>query len=319
MGKNEKKPNVYKRWLDNWLVRNIVLAVSLIVIFIFAVAMALNVFTRHNRYKEVPDFVGTGLHEAERLADKIGLRIEINDSLYVPAFDGGVVLEQRPSAGTEVKSGRRIFVTINSYRQKMVKVPYVTGFSLRQAKNLLETAGLEVGRLVYVDDIATNYVLEERVDGRVMNENDALEVEKGSGVTLTVGRSPDAAPVMVPGIVGLLLREARNRLWEQGLNIGQIHDDGINEMELKDARVYRQHPGQSVSVPLGTEVSFSLTLDSTKVAEGIRASEEALRLLMEERAREDSLRRAGISVDETEMDGSLSDYDRRNDFWNADR
>ena len=72
-----------------------------------------------------------------------------------------VVLDQLPEKGVEVKPGRTIYVTINSFSQKRVPVPYVAGRSLRQAKNMLEIAGLEIAELVYRPDMATNYVLEE--------------------------------------------------------------------------------------------------------------------------------------------------------------
>ena len=116
---------IEKRAMGNVWIRNIVFAVSLLIICVFLVQIMLSVFTRHNRYKDVPDFKGVQLVEAERAAHQHRLRIEVNDSLYVPAYDGGIVLEQKPAAGTKVKSGRRIFVTVNSYHQKMVTVPYV--------------------------------------------------------------------------------------------------------------------------------------------------------------------------------------------------
>ena len=41
----------------NYVVRNIVLAVSLLVIVLFAANLLLNLFTRHNKHVEVPDFM----------------------------------------------------------------------------------------------------------------------------------------------------------------------------------------------------------------------------------------------------------------------
>ncbi|UKI39260.1 MAG: PASTA domain-containing protein [Alistipes putredinis] len=125
---------LFEKLSENRIARNIVLIICSVVIFCFVIYILLDVFTRHNKYKTVPDFVGTGISEARQMADKDRLRIEISDSLFVPAYEGGVILEQQPAAGGKVKSGRRIFVTVNSFRQKMVKVPYVTGYSLRQAK-----------------------------------------------------------------------------------------------------------------------------------------------------------------------------------------
>ena len=111
--------------------------------------------TRHSAHRTVPDLTGIPLEEALGEARRQGLEIIVNDSLYVPAYDGGVVLDQLPEKGVGVKPGRKVYVTINSYRQKMVTVPYVAGRSLRQAKNMLKwPPGDRTDRLS--SDLATN-------------------------------------------------------------------------------------------------------------------------------------------------------------------
>ena len=246
-------------------VGHIVLSVSLLVIVLFAANLLLNLFTRHNKHVEVPDFMNMTLDEALAASREDKLRIEVNDSLYVPAFDPGVILEQRPAAGTEVKPGRRIYVTVNSSQQRMIDVPYVAGYSLRQAKNILETAGLEIEKLVYVDDIATNNVLEQRVGPEVVAADNRVQARVGSGVVLTVGRAPGADLVSVPRVVGLPLREAKSRIWEAGLNVaGVTLAEDIDRMNLRQARVYLQQPDQGHRVVLGTGISIALSLDSSK-------------------------------------------------------
>ena len=149
----------------NVIYKNLVLAACGIIVFVCVVNLLLNLFTRHGQIREVPDFSGMTVEQALKAGKGASLRIEVNDSLYVPDCAGGVILEQTPAPRARVKSGRHIFVTINSFHQKMVDVPYVTGFSLRQAKNNIEMAGLEIEELIYRPDMATNYVLEERCGG----------------------------------------------------------------------------------------------------------------------------------------------------------
>lgn len=295
-GKRQNE-NWWRRAWNNYVVRNVVLAVSLLVILLFVANILLNVSTRHNKHVEVPDFLNVTLDEARRMSRKDKLRIEINDSLYVPAFDPGVILEQRPEAGTQVKPGRRIYVTVNSSQQKMTDVPYVAGYSLRQAKNILETAGLEIEKLVYVDDIATNNVLEQRVGGTVVTAANHVEARVGSGVTLTVGRAPDAGLVPVPRVVGLPLREAKSRIWEAGLNVGGAAlEEGIDQMNIRDARVYVQTPDQGSRVSLGTGVSIRLSLDSLTVASGISKSDrQGNKAAQRESVLRDSLAAEGYS------------------------
>jgi beta-lactam-binding protein with PASTA domain len=272
---------------ENIIVRNLVFAVCAILVFVAVATVALNVFTRHNQYKRVPDFVGVHLSEVEKSAGKESLRIEVIDSVYAPIYDGGVVLEQQPTAGTEVKSGRRIFVTITSHQQKTVEVPYVTGFSLRQAKNMIEVAGLEIKELKYVNNIATNNIL-AMLDGRdTIRRNTHLQLEIGSGVTLIVGRAEDAMPVEVPKIVGLSLGEAKSRLWERGLNVGKISmDDGINLVNQRDAKIYSQLPSYSRMAQLGDKVGFSLTLDEEKITKGVNSADRDARQIILQRQTE---------------------------------
>lgn len=158
--------------------------------------------------------------------------IVVNDSLFVPAYEGGIVLDQLPKGGVEVKAGRKVYVTINSFRQKMVKVPYVAGRSLRQAKNMLELAGLGIERLVYVEDMATNYVLEEYCDGVQILPESSMQAEMGSGVTLNVGVEGGYGITGVPKLIGQPLHRAKSRLWELGLNVGKVSYDG--DVDLLD-------------------------------------------------------------------------------------
>ena len=307
--RNTDRGWLYRIW-HNYVVRNVVLAVSLLVIVMFLANMLLNIFTRHNKHVEVPDFSEMTLEEVRAVSQDGGLRIEVNDSLYVASLEPGIVLDQKPAAGTDVKPGRRIYVTVNASQQKMIDVPYVAGYSLRQAKNMLETAGLEIERLVYVDDIATNNVLEQRVGNDIVEAEGTVRARMGSGVVLTVGCAPGTAPVLVPRVVGLSLREAKSRLWDAGLNVGTVSQDReIDRSRMRYAKVYAQQPERIDSAALGTPVAISISADSLVIADGLARSEqyvvERLRemavrdsILRAQRMLEDSLRREGFVIDE---------------------
>lgn len=268
--------NLVRKINANPITRNLVLAACAILVFVFVVNLMLNLFTRHGQVHEVPDLSGLSVEEAVHAGKGASLRIEINDSLYVPAYPGGVILEQNPSPGAKVKSGRRVFVTINSFNQKMVPIPYVTGYSLRQAKNNLEMAGLGIDKLIYRSDLATNYVLEERYNGKLISAGSQLEAEIGSGITLIVGKGGDAEPQSVPRLVGFSAREAKSRLWEAGFNVGKIsYDEGVTLLNEKDARVRVQSPGVSTRHEYGTAVNFTLSLDEDQIEKGRAAAERA--------------------------------------------
>ncbi len=243
------------------LLRNVVLAVSLLVIVLFVVNILLGIFTRHGQNKDVPNFVGSTMVDAERVAHKGKLEIIVNDSLYVPVYPGGVILEQRPSAGKDkVKSGRKIYVTINASQQRSVEVPYVAGFSLRQAKSNLLTVGLEIDRLEYVEDLANNYVISQNIHGVDIPADSVVMAPIGSKVTLVVGGSRSHVEI-VPDLTGMTLREVKNTLWDMGLNVGEVTFEGVLDMAGQNAaKVAIQSPLPETEVRQGQEISVVLKL-----------------------------------------------------------
>lgn len=282
------------------IIYHAVLIVLTVVAILILSSILMNVITRHGTHRTVPDFTGIRIADAVSMADDERLEIIINDSLFVPAYEGGIVLEQLPKGGVEVKAGRKIYVTINSVRQKMVRVPYVAGRSLRQAKNMLEVAGLGIERLEYEEDIATNYVLAQVADGREITQESNIEIEMGSGVVLKVGVEMEKNTVIVPKAIGQSLEVAKSRLWEQGLNVGKINmDEGINLLNQKNARVYRQSLAHNSVAKLGDEVDLWLTLDEKKVESGSAASDKRAQELEEERLEAEAAERDSLEQAET--------------------
>ena len=291
-----KKTNK-KSWLAQLKSRPILWNLTLIAVVLISLLVlsyiALAVGTRHGMRRTVPDFTGLGLKDAQYYAEKRGLKLIINDSLYVPAYPGGMVLEQLPKGGVAVKEGRKIYITINSFAQKKLPMPYVAGRSLRQAKNMLEGAGFGIERLEYVEDIATNYVLAQYLGGVEVTAESDIKIEKGTGVVLKVGVSPDQNMTTVPRLLGRKLFDAKGKLWEQGLNVGEVtYDEGITLLNEDDARVCRQSTLQSSQLPLGSKVSIHLTLDKEVVAAATAEAERALAEALKQREKADSLARA---------------------------
>ncbi len=300
---------------------HLALIAGVVAVLLLAAHFAMQIGTRHGSHRTVPDFTGLALDDAGRLARRNHLELRVNDSLYVPTYDGGVVLDQLPHEGTQVKGGRTVYVTINSFAQKKVEVPYVAGRSLRQAKNMLEIAGLEIDRLIYRPDMATNYVLEQRVGGRTVEAGTKLQIEMGSGVTLYVGAAEGESVVVVPKVIGVSLREAKSRLWEQGLNVGSVvFDEGIDLLTQKDARVYQQQPIQGYATVLGSDVGLRLTLDAEKVARENAASDKQAQALAEERERRqaeliDSLAEAEVRRHAEELQRGAATTSEEDNFF----
>ncbi len=254
--------------------------VGLMVAAVLAIAISshflLRSGTRHGARRTVPTFKGISLPEAELLAQANDLILFINDSLYVPAYAGGTVLDQLPASGVEVKPGRTVYVVINAYGDRMVTIPYVAGRSLRQAKNMLDVAGFEISRIKYTSDMATNYVLKQSYRGRDIDVESTLEAPAGSGIELTVGVSENDPYTRMPNVIGLSLKEAKSRLWESGLNVGRIDlDQGVDLLKDKGAKVYIQGRAANQNISWGTSISLKVTLDAEKLASAVEEARKA--------------------------------------------
>ncbi len=295
------------------IVIHLTIIVILVVVGAVAAHFGLVLFTRHNARVTVPQFKGLILHEAKYTAEHEELRIIINDSLYAPMYEGGMVLDQLPHAGVEVKPGRAVYVTINAYGQKRVQVPYVAGRSLRQAKNMLDVASLQIEELVYTPDIATNYVLSQWLGDVEILEDSKAEAVVGSGVTLYVGRSQRDTTTRMPQLIGLCLIDAKSRLWEAGLNVGEVQlPADITPQTRAESMVYAQSAEDGIDVTLGEAITINLTLDREVVQQALddieraRIEAERQRAYIEDSLAQERIRALSLEIERGNKEGQQS-------------
>ena len=252
-----KKSN--KGILGNWIVRNLLLAAAAVLAFVLLVSLLLGIITQHGKEISVPDFSNLSFRESRALANSVGLKVVAKDSVYVRRLKQGVVYEQSPKAGSMVKRGRKVQLTTNTYVAKEVPMPSLVGFSMRQAKSELQRNGLVLGRLTYVDDIATNNVLRQMYNGREISPGEMIV--SGSTVNLVLGLSDTDNRTFVPNLEGRDYLRALDLIQENSLNVGKVRFDSSVKTyaDSINAVVYFQNPGPSESaVGMGAEVSISL-------------------------------------------------------------
>lgn len=248
-----------KKWYQNWIIKNLVVAgVSMILLCVLLFYLA-GLWTRHGSEFQVPDFNGTLIWEAEALADSAGLRLDVTDSVYLPHIKAGLILKQSPAPGSKVKRGRRILISINSLQPKMVEMPLVTGFFLREASSVLESNSLKVGKLIYEEDIASNNVLDQLYNGKSIRAG--AKIKSQSEIDLKLGIASTDNTTFVPNMEGLPYSVVKRVLTDNSLNLGKTHfrkeiktySDSLN------ATVYKQEPMPAdTAVTLGTYVTLYL-------------------------------------------------------------
>lgn len=148
----------------------------------------LDSWTRHGETISVPALRSLAYDRAVDMLAANGLKGIVADSVYDNRTQPGTVIEQNPKAGTIVKEGREVYLTINSFSPKMVTLPSLTDISLRQARSILE--GLEIHNVVErrVPSDFKDLVLSVRYKGSRLQPgarvpvNASIELEVGEGM-----------------------------------------------------------------------------------------------------------------------------------------
>ncbi len=253
--------------LSKIFLKNLGLAAVIIVGFIMLVLIWLNFYTRHGQSRAVPDFKGLTIEQAEKLARKSKVRYQIMDSVYTSEVSRGCVAEQNPKAGFRVKKWRNVMLTINAFNPEMVAMPNLVNLPRRQAIALIESAGLEMGTYRYIPDISLDVVLRQLYNGREIQEGDSIQ--KGSVIDLVLGKGLSNQRTSVPDLIGLNLRDAKDRIMGASLTlVTSIFDSTVNTgQDSAAAFVYKQNPDYSpdATLQLGSSIYLWLTTDSARL------------------------------------------------------
>lgn len=244
-----------------WFFINIVCIVLFFIAAFFVFTSWINSYTLHGESVEVPNYSNLDVEAAQVLAERDGLKIKISDTLCVDYAQPGVIVDHYPTAGSKVKKGRTIYLSVNSMSPVMVIMPKITDVSLRQATQILENKGLKVGVLEYKPDFANNYVFEQRYNSKQIEPG--TKIPKGSSIDLLVGKGGDDVLIDIPSLIGLSWNTLNDSLIARGLNVNPIFTAEILTMEdsLK-AKIQRQSPayieGAKMTASETIDVWFSL-------------------------------------------------------------
>nr|WP_152915796.1 Stk1 family PASTA domain-containing Ser/Thr kinase [Corynebacterium ulcerans] len=146
---------------------------------------------------EVPDLARKNTADAAKILEEAGLQLDSTvreeSSDTVP---NGEIIEQTPSAGSQVSRGSKVVITVSTGVQN-VRVPVVTGMKWDQAEGNLTSLG-------FVPDVRTVDAPEPA--GTVVGVSDeGTEIPKGSTVTVKVS---NGQMFNVPNITRLTVADA---------------------------------------------------------------------------------------------------------------
>lgn len=226
-------------------------------------------YTRHGVAVRVPDVKNRSFEEAQRLVQNRSLKAKRQVGHYNPNIERETVLDQNPPPNSDVKPGRRVYLTVNAGEVSMVNVPDLNGLSIREAKNRVASFGLNVGS-TKPDSIPSPYP--NTVTGQHPEPGDSLK--RGGTVDLWYSTGLGTDSVEVPNVVGQTAKQAQSFLIRQKLR-SVIVDPRTSKStpETPQSRdtaatpqfVRRQGRLPNTKVRTGTEIRLFTTDDSTQI------------------------------------------------------
>lgn len=174
-----------KFWGSLLLMLLIIVAVPVVSFYL------LDTFTHHGEKIEVPSVIGKlGIDAEEMLKDR-GLVCVIADSAYDKRATPGSVLDQTPKAGSEVKSGRVVYVTLNLKGEPMVIVPKIDG-SLREVQAALTTRGFKLTANEVVYDRDKDLVIGVKQGVKMIHAGENVARDRAVTIIVGGGEMPDS-------------------------------------------------------------------------------------------------------------------------------
>jgi hypothetical protein len=169
-----------------WL--NLALMLVVVVLLCLGVKVGLDIYTHHGEEISVPDVKRKSFADAEHILTGRKLKIAVSDTGYVKTLPPDCILEQSPEPGKVVKSGRVVYVVINSSHSPMLTIPdIIDNCSYREARAKLIAMGFKIGPTEYIPGEG-EWLYGLKSGGRLLHNgqkvsvNDVIVMQVGDGM-----------------------------------------------------------------------------------------------------------------------------------------
>jgi serine/threonine-protein kinase len=181
----------------------------------------------------VPDLRNASEAEAKQTLARLGLEMRVERSDYDSQVPVGFIVSQNPGANENLKPGRSVVVVV-SLGTRVRMVPELRGMSQRQARNLLQSVGLDVGlvaRVQHTGDAREHVVATSPPVGD--------EVHEGESVDIVVSVPGGANVYLMPDLTSQDLFFVREKLEKLGFRVASVRyedKDGVYPNTIVDQR-----------------------------------------------------------------------------------
>ncbi len=164
----------------------------------------------------VPDLRNSSESQARDALARLGLNVKVGRSEYDPQVPKGFVVGHSPRANDSLKEGRTVTL-ITSLGPRTGRVPDVTKQTMRQARGVIEHAGLAVGR---VSRVKRNGVERETIVAT--NPPAGEELREGEAVDLVTAVAGGGAGYLMPDLTKQDLFFVRDKLEQMGFRVASV-------------------------------------------------------------------------------------------------
>ena len=199
----------------------------------------------------VPTLVGKTLEEAKKAAKLRAYTTEVVATIASAEYPSGVVTEQKPAAGTPLKPGGAISITVSAGAETP-RVPDLAGMTLDDAQNALTDAGLSLGNV--------EYRVSDKPLGTVFQQDPAPETSllQGDDVNLFISGEPSKNVEMID-VTKMTLAKALPLLHERGFHQFLVRVANPADETAADETVTLQNPAVGESVPNTSAVELTVS------------------------------------------------------------
>jgi len=225
-------------------------AVLVLLVLVAGIAGGLRALNAYLNVPEVavPDLVGRSIAEAQGLARRSRLGVQVAQQSHSSTMAAGVVISQDPSAGRAVKINR-VIALITSLGPETAAVPDVRRHSLEEARFMIEQIRLIVGevREAYDQDVPSGFILKQ-------DPAPGASAERGTPVNLTVSKGQQT--LVLPDLVGRSLDDARRMLQDLGITLRQVIQ--VSRSDAPPGQVVAMTPAAGTRIRHGDAVTVTI-------------------------------------------------------------
>lgn len=253
--------NIIKFLKSKFVWGNVLAAIILTFVVLFALSWWLKKYTHHNEKVEVPNLIGNYVEEAELILKDLDLKYEVIDSVYIRTLKPGEIAEQTPAPQTFVKKNRTIYLTTNRITRISRTIPIndLIEISPRQAQSTLRNLGFNADsiRLIPAEHNSTINIL---YNNEPITEH--TKIPDGARLIIVAGENSNES-IAAPNYIGMTYNGIRNMFpdinsMNQRVNI--IYDTTpSSETDRQYYKVYKQTPEANSIITEGTTITVYMS------------------------------------------------------------